>query len=141
MYKRKVNGESGGIGDGEQCAIDLPREGIGHSIPVRIVRWFIGRELALLYDPEAQNRESEQRFRKLRSYLEKQRPTKQADLYRMRIIPRSHREEYEGWVSNGKLVRWNTSPRGVKPSMMVALPDDPDVPSCVHDDLNGIEEA
>ena len=45
----------------------------------------IGKELALLYDPEAQVRESDKRLRRIKNYLEKNGPTTERDLFNLRI--------------------------------------------------------
>jgi len=95
---------------------------------IRIMMWFIGREIYLLEKPQ---KGDESKFEELKAtvynHLSENGPTTARDLDRDAGLAVEERYMLHQWVSTGELVTWNANPGG-RPSPTFAMVEDPRIP-------------
>lgn len=95
---------------------------------IEILKWYIGREIEVLEDYNAESLQDEQIKSKLLNFLKINGPTSLRDLHRKNILKKSQRGYLNQWKVNGEVVSWNAS-KGSRESIYYALPGDSRIPS------------
>ena len=97
---------------------------------IEILKWYIGREIEVLEDYNAESLQDEQIKSKLFNFLKINGPTSLRDLHRKNILKKSQRGYLNQWKVNGEVVSWNAS-KGSRESIYYALPGDSRIPSII----------
>ena len=95
---------------------------------IEILKWYIGREIEVLEDYNADSLQEEQIKSTLFNFLKINGPTSLRDLHRKNILKKSQRGYLNQWKVNGEVVSWNAS-KGSRESIYYALPGDSRIPS------------
>ena len=97
------------------------------SDAIRIMRWFIGREMACLEDLKDYDPIIEETKARVMCYLKKNGGTTLRYLQRSAGLKKQYSHLMSAWVKQGELVKWNAS-KGSKPSPTFALVGDDRIP-------------
>ena len=95
---------------------------------MKILKWYIGREIEVLEDYNAESLQEEQIKSKLLKFLDTNGPSSLRDIHRKNILKKSQRGYLNQWKDNGEVVSWNAS-KGSRESNYYALTGDSRTPS------------
>ena len=108
-----------------------PVEGSTMERAIRIIRWFIGREMAWMESFDEDEHLTEQLKARVFNHLKEKGPITARELGRKAGLKRNSRYLLDKWVETGELVTWDAS-KGVKSSPTYALKGDDRVPADVR---------
>ena len=94
---------------------------------LKILKWYIGREIEVLEDYNVESLEEEQIKSKLFKFLKENGPTSLRDLDRKKILRKSQRGYLNQWKDQGEIVSFNAS-KGSRESIHVVLTGDLRIP-------------
>jgi hypothetical protein len=104
-----------------------PVDGSTTERAIRIIRWFIGREMAWMESFDEDDLLAEQLKAKVYKHLQENGPTTARDLGRKAGLKRNSRYLLDKWVEASELVTWDAS-KGGQPSPTYALKGEDRVP-------------
>ena len=94
---------------------------------LKILKWYIGREIEVLEDYNVESLEEEQIKSKLFKFLKENGPTSLRDLDRKKILRKFQRGYLNQWKDQGGIVSFNAS-KGSRESIHLVLTGDPRIP-------------
>jgi hypothetical protein len=94
---------------------------------IRVMWWFIGREMAMMGTCGENELENEELKAGVYNYLHDKGPTTANALARNSVLPKRDRHLLRRWVADGDILTWDAN-EGGRPSLTYAMAGDPRVP-------------
>ena len=105
---------------------------------IRIMRWFIGREMASIGEVKACDPAVMECKVKVFEYLRENGPTSMRDLKRKSsVLNKACISHLKEWIRRGELFEWNAS-KGGKASPKIAIPEDDRIPKDISTTANSL---